>query len=138
MTLADDLRKVEKMKDYNSIIFPRGYDACLLRVKDEVTIASHYGLWQYNRSRDTLEACIWLEQLLEGKAAYTYMKIDSLQNIWYVADGALKVLHYDANKQEYRRVTNEQFLKGALIENFEDVNLYKANKVVAGTEEGFH
>ncbi len=137
LTLADDLRKVEKMKDYNSIIFPRGYDACLLRVKDEVTIASHYGLWQYNRSRDTLEACIWLEQLLEGKAAYTYMKIDSLQNIWYVADGALKVLHYDANKQEYRRVTNEQFLKGALIENFEDVNLYKANKVVAGTEEGF-
>lgn len=79
LTLADDLRKVEKMKDYNSIIFPRGYDACLLRVKDEVTIASHYGLWQYNRSRDTLEACIWLEQLLEGKAAYTYMKIDSLQ-----------------------------------------------------------
>ena len=65
------------------------------------------------------------------------MKKDSLQNIWYVADGALKVLHYDANKQEYRRVTNEQFLKGALIENFEDVNLYKANKVVAGTEEGF-
>ena len=109
----------------------------MLRVKDEVTIASHYGLWQYNRSRDTLEACIWLEQLLEGKAAYTYMKIDSLQNIWYVADGTLKVLHYDANKQEYRRVTNEQFLKGALIENFEDVNLYKANKVVAGTEEGF-
>ena len=49
----------------------------------------------------------------------------------------MKVLHYDANKQEYRRVTNEQFLKGALIENFEDVNLYKANKVVAGTEEGF-
>ena len=84
-------------------------------MKAEVTIASHYGLWQYNQSRDTLEACIWLEQLLEGKAAYTYMKIDSLQNIWYVADGVLKVLHYDADKQEYRRVTNEQFLKGALI-----------------------
>ncbi|RGX80632.1 transcriptional regulator [Bacteroides stercorirosoris] len=137
LTLTDDLRKVEKIKDYNSINFPRGYDACLLRVKDEVTIASHYGLWRYDQSRDCLEACTWLEQLLEGKAAYTYMKIDSLQNIWYVVDGALKVLHYDAVKREYRRVNNELFLKGALIENFEDVHLYKANQAIVGTEEGF-
>ena len=74
---------------------------------------------------------------MEGKAAYTYMKIDSLQNIWYVVDGALKVLHYDAVKREYRRVNNELFLKGALIENFEDVHLYKANQAIVGTEEGF-
>ena len=135
--MSDDLRKIEKIKDYNNIRFPRGYDACLLRVKDEVTIASHYGLWHYNRSRDCLESYTWLEQLLEGKAAYTYMKIDSLQNIWYVVDGTLKVLRYDSAKKEYYRVNNELFLKGALIENFEDVYLYKANQAIVGTEEGF-
>lgn len=137
LTLSNDLRKIEKMKDYNHVDFPRGYDACLLRVKDEVTVASHYGLWHYNQSRDTLEACTWLEHLLEGKSAYTYMKVDSLQNIWYVVNGALKVLHYDARKREYRKVNNELFLKGALIENFEDVYLYKPDLAVVGTEEGF-
>lgn len=137
LTLSDDLRNIEKIKNYNTKDFPLGYDACLLRMKDEVTIASHYGLWHYNQSRDCLEECTWLEQLLEGKAAYTYMEVDSLQNIWYVADGALKVLHYDAAKQEYHRVNNEIFLKGALIENFEDVHLRKNNQVVVGTEEGF-
>lgn len=137
LTLTDDLRKVEKISDYNNINFPRGYDACLLQVKNEVTIASHYGLWHYDQSRDRLESCIWLEQLLEGKAAYSYMKIDSLQNIWYVVDGTLKVLHYDPVKREYHRVNNELFLKGALIENFEDVHLYKANQAIVGTEEGF-
>lgn len=137
LTLSDDLRKIEKIKDYNNINFPRGYDVCLLRVGDELTIASHYGLWHYDQSRDRLEAYTWLEQLLEGKAAYTYIKIDSLQNIWYVVDGTLKVLHYDSAKRKYHRVNNELFLKGALIENFEDVHLYKANQAIVGTEEGF-
>ncbi|WP_291528450.1 transcriptional regulator [Bacteroides sp. UBA939] len=137
LILSDDLRRIEKMKDYNTVDFPRGYDVCLLRVKDEVTVASHYGLWHYDPSRDRLEEYARLEQLLEGKASYTYMKIDSLQNIWYVTDGVLKILRYDAFKQEYYRINNEIFLRGALIENFEDVHFYKSDQAVVGTEEGF-
>lgn len=137
LTLSDDLRKIEKIKDYNNRRFPRGYDACLLRVNDKVTIASHYGLWYYDQSRDCLEAYTRLEQLLEGKTAYTYMKIDSLQNIWYVVNGTLKVLHYDSTNKEYYQVNNELFLKGMLIENFEDVCLYKTDQAIVGTEDGF-
>lgn len=137
LTLSADLRKIEKMKDYNGADFPRGYNVCLLRMKDEVIVASHYGLWRYDQSRDCLEPYTRLEQLLEGKTAYTYMKVDSLQNIWYVADGALKMLHYDSSRKEYYRTDNEAFLRGALIENFEDVYFYKAGQVIAGTEEGF-
>lgn len=138
LTLSDDLRKVEQVKNYNDNgSFPRGYDACLLRVGDKVTVTSHYGLWRYNRERDCLEPDTQLEQLLDGKAAYTYMKIDSLQNIWYAAGGVLKVVHYDAAKREYYRASGEQFLKDALIENFENVHSYEANRAVVGTEEGF-
>ncbi|WP_294616132.1 two-component regulator propeller domain-containing protein [uncultured Bacteroides sp.] len=137
LTLSSDLRRVEKVKYYNNEDFPRGYDACLLRMKDEVVIASHYGLWRYDQSRDCLEAYTGLEQRLDGKAAYTYVKADTLQNIWYVADGTLKVLHYDPVKQEYYRVNNELFLKGAMIESFENVYFYKSDLVIAGTEEGF-
>lgn len=137
LILSDDLRKIEKVKDYNHAGFPRGYDACLLRLKDEIVVASHYGLWRYDQSRDSLEPYTWLEQLLEGKAAYTYMKTDSLQNIWYVADGGLKVLHYNSDKKEYRRLNDELFLKGLLIENFEDVYAYGADQAIVGTEEGF-
>ena len=137
LILSEDLRTVEKVKDYNHTDFPRGYNACLLRVKDEIVVASHYGLWRYDQNRDSLEPYTWLEQLLEGKTDYTYMKIDSLQNIWYVTDGSLKVLHYDSTRKEYRRLNDELFLKGLLIENFEDVYLYNADQAIVGTEEGF-
>lgn len=138
LTLSDDLQKVKEVTDYNGDrSFPRGYDVCLLRIGDTVTIASHYGLWCYDSENDCLEECTWLEQLLEGKTAYTYMKMDSLQNIWYAAGGALKVLHYDAVRQEYYRMDSELYLRGSLIENFEDVYFYEPNRAVVGTEEGF-
>ena len=137
ITLSEDLKQVKKFKDYNNQDFPPGYDACLVQIDNEVTVTSHNGLWRYNQTRDCLERFSSLEQQLDGKTAYTYLSIDSLRNIWYVADGALKVLRYNAVKQEYSRKNNETFLRSSLIENFEDVHLCDQRQVIVGTEEGF-
>lgn len=135
--LSGDLRQVEKFKDYNSEAFPPGYDACLAKVDNEIVVTSHNGLWHYNQTHDCLDRFTWLENQLDGRTAYTYLTADSLKNIWYVANGVLKVLHYDTARQEYYRIDDEAFLRNSLIENFEDVYFGGQGQVVVGTEEGF-
>lgn len=137
ITLSEDMKEVKQYKDYNSQDFPCGYDACLALVNNEVIVTSHSGLWRYNQTHDYLERFSQLENQLSGQATYTYLSVDSLKNIWYVADGVLKMLHYDAVNQKYYRGNNESFLRGSLIENFEDVYLCNSSQVIAGTEEGF-
>lgn len=136
VTLSEDLRQVRKFKDYNNKTFPLGYDACLSEVDGDVVVTSHHGLWSYDQTRDCLERFTRLENLLDGKV-YTYLKADSLKNIWYVADGRLKVLRYDAAEKKYYRVEHETFLRESLIENFEDVYFCNQGQIVVGTEEGF-
>lgn len=93
-------------------------------------------MWSYDQTRDCLERFTRLENLLDGKV-YTYLKADSLRNIWYVADGRLKVLRYDTAEKKYYRIEHETFLRESLIENFEDVYFCNQGQIVAGTEEGF-
>ncbi len=137
LLLSDDLREVKKEKYYNGKELPRGYDACLAQIDNEVTVTSHDGLWRYDRTDDRLERFPSLENQMDGRTVYTYLSVDSLKNIWYVADGALKVLRYDAAERKYYRQENEIFLRGSLIENFENIHLCDEGRIVAGTEEGF-
>ena len=137
LTLSTDLKEVVKSRYYNQESFPSGYDACPELIDNEVVIASHYGIWRYNHARDSLEEYTELEKQMDGKTAYTYLTVDSLHNIWYVANGSLKLLHYNATINGYYRYLNETFLRGSLIENFEDVHFCNRGQVIVGTEEGF-
>ncbi|WP_300703039.1 transcriptional regulator [Bacteroides sp.] len=137
LTLSTDLKEVIKARYYNQKNFPSGYDACPALIDNEVVVASHYGIWRYNHLRDSLEEHLELEKLMDGKTAYTYLTVDSLQNIWYVVNGSLKLLRYDASVKGYHRYLNETFLRGSLIENFEDVHFCNRGQVIVGTEEGF-
>ncbi|MDY5239450.1 transcriptional regulator [Bacteroides helcogenes] len=137
LTLSADLKEVVKSRYYNQKDFPSGYDACPALIDHEVVIASHYGIWHYDHARDSLEEYPGLEKLMDGKTAYTYLTVDSLHNIWYVANGSLKLLRHDAASGGYHRYLNEVFLRGSLIENFEDVHFCNRGQVIVGTEEGF-
>lgn len=134
--LSDDLREVVSLKKYNHKFFPSGYDTYLARVNNEIVVTSYYGLWRYNRAKDCLEEYFELENMLDGKGAYTYMTMDMAHNLWYVSGGALKLLRYDAVKNSYSRDPHDIFLKGSLIENYEHVDVY-GEQAIVGTEEGF-
>ena len=58
--------------------------------------------------------------------------------LWYVADGRLKVLRYDAAEKKYYRVEHETFLRESLIENFEDVYFCNQGQIVVGMKKVFH
>lgn len=136
LVLSDDLQEVTSLKHYNHKDFPSGYDIHLAQINNEVVAVSHYGLWRYNQEADSLEEHRELEALLDGKASYTYLTMDVMHNMWYVSGGTLKLLRYDATKNTYSKMPNDAFLKGALIEYYEHVNVC-GEQAIVGTEEGF-
>ena len=137
LVLSEECDSIVKEKCYNSEELPIGNNVCLAAINGEMVVASREGLFRYNRLKDCLERNDALEKELDGKTAYTYIAQDSLKNIWYVTDGALKLLHYDFSKKGYYRSENEVYLKDYLIEDFEHVNVLVGNEAVIGMEEGF-
>lgn len=134
LILSDDLQEVVSLKKYNHSAFPSGYDIFLTQVNSETVAVSHYGLWRYNQATDSLEEYHELENMLDGKAAYSYLTMDMAHNIWYVSGEALKLLRYDAVKNTYSKLPHDTFLKGSLIENYEHVNVYDGQ--ATGLHEG--
>lgn len=137
LLLSEEADSIVEEKCYNSEQLPMGYNVCITSIDGEMVIASRQGLFRYNRAKDCLERFISLEKDLSGQTAYTYLKQDSMKNIWYVTDDALKLLHYCPNRKVYYKNENEVYLKDCLIEDFEHVNVLPENKAVIGMEEGF-
>lgn len=135
--LSENCDSIIKAKCYNSEELPKGDNVYIASVNDEVIIASREGLFRYNQQGDYLERADSLERELDGRTAYTYIMEDSLRNIWYAADGALKLLHYDATQKKYYRSENEVYLNDCLIEDFEHVNILSKDMAILGMEEGF-
>lgn len=126
-------------KCYNSSLLPKGNNVCITLVDGNVVVASRNGLFRYDRKDDVLVRDTLLESAADGSAAYTYLFQDSLRNIWYVTEGALKLLHYDSLQDEYVHRQGEVYLADVFIEDFEHVNVYgrEADKALIGLEDGF-
>ncbi|WP_101542105.1 ligand-binding sensor domain-containing protein [Bacteroides cutis] len=137
LVLSEECDSIVREKCYNSKELPFGNNVCIAAINGEMVIASREGLFRYNRLKDCLERCDVLEKELSGRTAYTYIMQDSLKNIWYATDGALKLLHYNPAQKKYYRSENEVYLKDYLIEDFEHVNLLTSNEAIIGMEEGF-
>ena len=135
--LSDDLREVKRVKCYNSAMLPAGNNVCVSKINNEIVIASRQGLFRYNQIKDCLEEYTSLENQLEGKASYTYLTQDAYNDIWYVNEGMLRVLRYDASTKRYYKNKNESYLGEFLIEDFEHISLCDDKQAVIGTEEGF-
>lgn len=136
LTLSADLREVTG-KNYNNKELPIGNNVYVSNIDDEIVIASRQGLFRYNQIKDCLEKYTKLEDLLDGNTKYTYISQDEYGDIWYVADGMLKLARYDAQTKSYRKDESETYLKDFLIEDFEHIQTFDNNQAIIGTEEGF-
>ena len=134
--ISRDFSRIEKETNYNSDKFPAGNNVCLSKINNEIVFSSSDGIYKYNQIKDKLEENVALESALDGKNHYTYLRQDKMGNIWYVVNGILKIARYSNKKNRYERKINESYLRGYLIEDFEDVHLCD-NQAIIGTEEGF-
>lgn len=137
VTLSADLRRAVRVRRYNGPSLPVGSNVCIARVNSETVVATRHGLFRYNAMTDRLERYADLERRLAGASAYTYLMEDAHHNIWYVVDGALRILHFDEWNHTYSRRGSRSFLGDFLIRDFENVNLGHDGRAVIGTEDGF-
>lgn len=136
LELSPDLRSVSAWRAYNHRALPTGSDCFLAGVDGQMVVASHYGLWRYDSRADSLVEDTRLEELLDGKTAYTYLAADEAHNLWYVAGGVLKLVRYDAVKGLYSHDLRDAYLRGSLIDDSEHVAFY-GRQALVGTEDGF-
>lgn len=133
LLLSDDLTEVRQLKNYNP--FPMDYDAQLSHVDGEIVVASRYGLWRFDPQKDSLVVYKEMEERFGRKKPYTYFAKDIHQNIWCASEGILKLLRYQSEQNQYPQ-SYESLLKGALIENFEQITVADTHAII-GTEDGF-
>jgi ligand-binding sensor domain-containing protein len=136
LTLSPDLKSVTG-KNYNNKELPFGNNVYVSDIDDEIVIASRQGLFRYNQIKDCLERHAKLEELLDGRTVYTYISQDEYGDIWYVADGMLKIARYHSSSKTYLKDESETYLKDFLIEDFEHIRTFDNNQAIIGTEEGF-
>lgn len=137
LVLSGEMNRIVKQKNYNNTTLLADNDVFVTRIENDVVIATYDGLYRYNQIEDKLERYQALEELMDGRAKYTYMVQSPEGNIWYVADGVLKLMRYDAAHKSYFKNKSEIFLRGSLIGNFEDVHFCNQQQAVISTEEGF-
>lgn len=137
LKISDDMRRIDNMKNYNTNALPIQGDVCVTRIDNNIVFTSIHGLFRYNHINDSIEEYKELEELLDGKTHYTYLKQDDNRNIWYVANGTLKLIRYNPGQKIYERNRYESYLSNALIEYFEDIYFHSHNQILIGTEDGF-
>lgn len=134
--ISNDHTKIDKIRNYNDKSFPIGSNVYLSKIDNQIVFSSPAGIYKYNQIKDKLEEYTSLESALDGKSHYTYLHQDRFRNIWYVANGTLKIARYNSQKNRYEKKLNESYLRGYMIEDFEDVHLC-GNQAIISTEEGF-
>ena len=139
LTLSAQGDSILHEKCYNSPALPKGNNVCITVVDGKITIASHQGLFRYDAKNDMLVRDALLEKAADGTTAYTYLHQDGLRNIWYVTNGVLKVLYYNALQDEYLLREGESYLANTFIEDFEHIDVYEPEegKALVGLEDGF-
>ncbi len=137
LVFSDDLERIEKTTNYNSTALSPNNNVGISKIDEDVVVAAQEGVFKYDQIKAEFVRHTSLESLLEGRKAYTYISPGDQGSIWYVTDGVLKVLRYNPVTKSYYKNPNEAYLRGALIENFEDVFVCKANQAIIGTGEGF-
>lgn len=130
-------RRVASPRCYNNKVLPKGDNVGIAVVDNQLIVASRHGLFRYDFTNDCLTEDRPLEQRLLGRVAYTFIQQDSQRNIWYVSDGILRVLRYDARRRRYYANRGECYLADHLITDFESLCEVGRHGYVIGTENGF-
>ena len=139
VTLDTQFTKVLHKKCYNNRQLPKGDNAYVTKIGKDIVIASRQGLFRYDPDKDNLLRDNTLEQLLDGRCAYSYIKQDGNGSLWYVANGILKRLDskHGLTKRKANNNNKTSYWSDAMIEDFEDVSMLSSHQAIVGTEDGF-
>lgn len=128
LILSDDLATISAQKNYNSEAIPRDKGVAFSRIGSDFVVATPNGLFRYNQIKDELEPFPELERQLNGQASYRLLRQTGDGSIWYAVDESLYRLHGGRSRV---------YLRNALINGFEHIDLLDNDRLIVGTEDGF-
>lgn len=142
VTLNTQFTKVLHKKCYNTPLLPKGDNVYVTLINQNIVIASKKGLFRYNADKDAIERYAALEQMLDGRCAYSYLKEDGKHRIWYVANGILKRIDSKAPIGKSLTLKGKDcqrtsYWSDAMIEDFENISSLSYEERIIGTEDGF-
>lgn len=138
LVLSENLDRVIKQKNYNDASLKADNNFHLANFGNEIVVATPSGLFRYNQIEDKLNLYTEMETLMDGHTTYSYLHLGTSGDIWYVANGMLKLLRYDPETvHKYYKNKGEIYLRGSLIDGFEYVYICDDEQAIIGTEEGF-
>lgn len=135
-SFSEDGETVYSRQNFNDDRLTTGDNVCIKLIDGNVTIASRKGLFRYDNVASRLINDTILENRLAGPGAYTFIHQDANRNVWYVKDGTLRSLRYDHQTSRYSDESQQAWLAGALVEDFEHL-LFQDDHVIVATEDGF-
>lgn len=135
ITFDPEFQKITKQKVYS--LNNATFDANIIfrKIDNNLIICTREGILQYSRITDSFDHYTQLESMLEGAKYYEYLFVDRYNNIWFVADNNLKMLHYSDGK--YKSAIYNWGLSSELIDSYENVFMLDPNTAIASVDNAF-
>ncbi len=117
--------------------FPSNYAINVFKIRGKIIFVSEqHGIFEYNEKTGRFDYSVYFNQIMDGLKYITYLREDSLGNIWVVSENRLGVFRIRED-QTYRYVSSPfTQLTGHFIHGWESVYLHSGH-VFIGIEDGF-
>lgn len=136
--LNSDFTKVVKLREYNAQDgFPAGRNTYVSKVEGRVYFATPHGIYKYNPHKDVMEACMDMNNLLNGTSAYSRL-LEYNDRLLSLSPHEICI----ANLGTYKRGSNTSInpIQQSLMElvpDFEAIIPLSDSLMVIPNEEGF-
>jgi ligand-binding sensor domain-containing protein/DNA-binding CsgD family transcriptional regulator len=117
---------------------PTNYTLNVFRIKDRIIFTGDTtSIYEFVPESDRFRKSAYFNQLVSPVKGITYLKEDSVGNIWYVSNNRIGLFRLQED-YSYRQITSPfTLLAGSLIHGFETVYTYSGDQVLISIGNGF-
>lgn len=133
MKLSNDFKQIVDRKVYDDTDIEVNRHKSLQYIDNRLVVCSNKGILEYSRVTDSFHPNTQLESILDGNKDYRFLYLDSLKNIWYIADKELKLARYINGK--YNKINLG--MANQLIANFQNIRLINSRYAIIAVDNGF-
>ena len=106
----------------------------IYKIKNEIVVATTFGIYCYNKNTDRFEVSPYYKKLL-GNQSIRYLKEDTQGNIWFIHEKTLGVIDLQGKEPVIIYISE---LNNKLLSGFDFIYPYNQNNIFLGGEKGFY
>lgn len=106
----------------------------IYKIKNEIVVATSFGVYNYNKSTNKFEVSPYYNKLL-GNQSIRYLKEDTQGNIWFIHEKTLGVIDIQGKEPIIIYISE---LNNKLLSGFDFIYPFNQNNIFLGGEKGFY